>query len=119
MGSILVQYVILRGDLFRVLNWPVGAIIAQACHACTSVIWTYKEDPNVIEYTKDMDNMRKVVLEAKDEEHLQALSDVLQENKIDFKLWIEQPENTPTCIVVKPYKKDDVQAYFKKCKLFK
>jgi len=63
--SQLVQYIVIRGDLFRALNWPVGAVVAQACHACTAVMWTFREDPNVIDYTNDMDNMRKVVLEVR------------------------------------------------------
>lgn len=29
----LVQYVVLRRDLDTELNWPLGALVAQACHA--------------------------------------------------------------------------------------
>lgn len=29
----LVQYVVLRKDLTAKLNWPLGAVVAQACHA--------------------------------------------------------------------------------------
>lgn len=61
----MVQYVIIRGDLMKVLKWPLGAVIAQACHACTAVMTMYKDDNNVVEYTRDIDNMRKVVLEVK------------------------------------------------------
>jgi hypothetical protein len=32
---------------------------------------------------------------------------------------MEQPENFATCIVVKPYPKEEVQKYFKKLRLFK
>lgn len=34
-------------------------------------------------------------------------------------MWIEQPENIPTCIAIKPYLKDDVHKFVKKFKLFK
>lgn len=117
--SFLVQYVVVRGDLQTSLKWPVGALIAQACHACTAVVSKYKDDENVIQYTNDMDNMRKVILKATDDEQLRALADTLSQNNIDHKLWIEQPENISTCLVTKPYEKSQIQNYFKKLKLFK
>ena len=61
--SPIVQYVVLRSDLQTVLKWPVGALIAQACHACTAVFALHKDDPHVIAYVEDLDNMRKVVLQ--------------------------------------------------------
>ena len=115
----LVQYVVIRGDLYRQLKWPIGALIAQGCHACTAVTAIYKDDPNLIQYIADLDNMHKVVLEAKDEESLSKLSHSLNENNIDYKLWIEQPENYATCLVTKPYLKEDIQKFFKGFKLFK
>lgn len=63
MSSSLVQYVVIRGDLLKHLSWPTGAVIAQACHACSAVLWLFREDLNTIEYTKDIDDMHKVVLE--------------------------------------------------------
>ena len=65
MSSQLVQYVIVRGDLLRLLSWPTGAVIAQACHASTAVLWTYCNDPHTIEYTSELDRMHKVVLEVR------------------------------------------------------
>ncbi|XP_031548848.1 putative peptidyl-tRNA hydrolase PTRHD1 [Actinia tenebrosa] len=119
MASKLVQYVVVRGDLLRSMSWPTGAVIAQACHACSAVIWLFKDDPNTIEYAKDIDHMHKVVLEAKDEEQLNNISMALTADNIDHKLWIEQPENYVTCLATKPYTKDQIQKYFKKLKLFK
>ncbi|GAB6029694.1 peptidyl-tRNA hydrolase domain-containing protein 1 [Chamberlinius hualienensis] len=115
----LVQYVIVRGDLGRKLMWPLGAIIAQACHACTSVIHLYYKDINVINYLSDLDRMHKVILEIEDESNLRRLSEKLTEAKVDHKLWIEQPENIATCLAVKPHLKKDVQQYFKGLKLLK
>ena len=63
--SYLVQYVVVRGDLYKKLKWPIGALIAQACHACSAVIYLFKEDPNVVQYTSDIDHMHKVVLEVR------------------------------------------------------
>ena len=56
----LVQYVAVRGDLVK--EWPLGAIVAQACHACTAALHTFREDPHTIEYLSDLDRMHKVVL---------------------------------------------------------
>ena len=59
----LVQYVLVRSDLKS--TWPLGAVIAQACHACTAIIYQFRNDEHVINYTSDMDNMHKCVLEVK------------------------------------------------------
>ena len=58
----LVQYVVVRSDLLTTLSWPVGAVIAQACHACTAVAHVYQEDENMQRYLSDIDNMHKVGL---------------------------------------------------------
>ena len=63
--------------------------------------------------------MHKVIIEAQGESDLIKLAEKLKENNIDHKLWVEQPENYPTCLAVKPYPKQDVQKYFKKFKLYK
>lgn len=117
--SSLVQYVVVRGDLSKTLEWPLGAIIAQACHACTAVIHLFYNDSNTQAYLADLDSMHKVVLEAPDEASLHALCSKLKEKDVHHKLWIEQPENIPTCLVTKPYPKNEVQSYFKKYKLLK
>lgn len=118
-SSQLVQYVVVRGDLLRLLSWPMGAVIAQACHASTAALWMYRDDSNTLQYTSDLDTMHKVVLEAPSQNELKKLSENLSANEIDYKLWIEQPENFPTCLATKPYPKQQIQSYFKKFKLFK
>ena len=63
-GLSLVQYVALRGDLMKgTEKWPVGAIVAQACHASTAVLHLFRDDPNVVDYFSDIDRMHKIVLE--------------------------------------------------------
>lgn len=119
MTSGIVQYVVVRSDLLKELGWPVGAIIAQACHAVTAVTHLFHSDEYTQKYLDDIDNMHKVVLEATNEESILKLRDKLVEADVKHKLWIEQPENIPTCLVVKPYPKEEVQKYFKKFKLFK
>lgn len=56
----LVQYVVVRNDLLTSLGWPVGAVIAQACHATTAVTHLYHEDDNTQRYLADLENMHKV-----------------------------------------------------------
>ncbi len=58
--SVLVQYIAVRGDL--VDKWPVGAVVAQACHAATAVMHIFRDDPNTVQYLSDLDRMHKIVL---------------------------------------------------------
>ena len=116
--SDIVQYVLIRSDL-KSMGWPVGAVIAQACHACTAVTHIYYNDNYTQAYLANLDNMRKVILEVSDETSLNSLHLKLKDEDIHHKLWIEQPENISTCLVTKPYPKDKVQPYFKKYKLLK
>ncbi|CBZ55700.1 conserved hypothetical protein, partial [Neospora caninum Liverpool] len=66
----IVQYVVLRKDLQTLLGWPAGAVIAQACHACISIVASTYSDPAVQAYLAEGDSMRKVVLEVHGEEEL-------------------------------------------------
>lgn len=61
--SSIVQYVIIRSDLLKAMEWPIGAVIAQACHACTATIHQFYNDEHTQNYLKDLDNMHKVVLD--------------------------------------------------------
>ena len=53
------------------------------------------------------------------EQDLKSIEQKLIEANVDHKMWIEQPENYPTCLAVRPYPKEQVQQHFKKLKLFK
>ncbi|XP_032440335.1 putative peptidyl-tRNA hydrolase PTRHD1 isoform X1 [Xiphophorus hellerii] len=117
--SRLVQYVVVRSDLVHQLSWPLGAVITQACHAATAAIHLHYGDPDTRRYLEQLDAMHKVVLGAPDEAALSGLSDSLTQAGISHKLWIEQPENIPTCLALKPYPKETVQPLMKKLKLFK
>ncbi|KAJ0817446.1 putative peptidyl-tRNA hydrolase, PTH2, peptidyl-tRNA hydrolase II domain superfamily [Helianthus annuus] len=63
--------------------------------------------------------MVQVTLEVKGEVQLKNLSEKLTSNNIAHKLWIEQPENYPTCLASRPYPKSVVSPFFKKLKLCK
>lgn len=59
-STVLVQYIAVRGDLIG--KWPMGAIIAQACHASTAVLHMFQDDQNSLQYLSDLDRMHKIVL---------------------------------------------------------
>lgn len=69
----IVQYVVVRGDLTRTMRWPLGAVVAQACHACTAVIHLSYNDVDTQAYLADLDNMHKVVLEVSEFRNLRVI----------------------------------------------
>ncbi|XP_019966126.1 putative peptidyl-tRNA hydrolase PTRHD1 [Paralichthys olivaceus] len=115
----LVQYIVVRSDLVHALSWPLGAVITQACHAATAALHVHRSDPETVRYLEQLDSMHKVVLGIPDEAALTGLSETLTQAGVSHKLWIEQPENIPTCLALKPYPKETVQPLLRKFKLFK
>ena len=100
----IVMYVVIRGDLRGgEKGWPLGSLVAQACHASVAVIASALDDADEAtrEYVHpdNVDHMRKVVLETKNEETLRALGATLDAAGVAHKVWIEQPENVATWYV--------------------
>ncbi|ESW09119.1 hypothetical protein PHAVU_009G101700 [Phaseolus vulgaris] len=118
-ADVVVQYVVLRRDLID--TWPLGSVVTQGCHASVSAVWSNKDDAQTVDYCcpDKIDSMHKVTLEVKGETQIKNLSEKLTSGGIIHKLWIEQPENIPTCLATKPYPKSIVSSYFKKLKLCK
>jgi peptidyl-tRNA hydrolase len=118
--NIIVQYILLRRDLKKMKNYNDGAIIAQACHASTAIIYKTINDELTKIYFNDLDRMHKIILGIDGgENELNQLNCLLKENSIEHYLWIEQPENIPTAIAVKPYYKKDIEQFFSKYKLYR
>ena len=116
----LVQYIVLRRDLKKMKNYNDGAIIAQACHASNAILYRTINDSLSQLYFNDLDRMHKIILGIDgNEKELIELSELLKQNTIEHYLWIEQPENIPTALAVKPYWKKDVEEYFSKFKLYR
>ncbi|KAJ1607108.1 RNA polymerase II CTD/NL1 interacting protein like phosphatase [Cryptosporidium canis] len=90
----IIQYILVRSDL----QWNTGSITAQACHASVAAIFENIQEDSVKEYLREINDMRKVVLACPDENTLNDVSSDLKAKQIKHKLWIEQPENIPTCI---------------------
>lgn len=42
----------------------MGAFVSHTCHATTACLQLFKEDPQVIEYLADLENMTKIVIDA-------------------------------------------------------
>ena len=62
--QILVQYLVLRKDLTQPpFSWPAGAVVAQACHAATAALHLHRDHPHTAAYLRELERMRKVVLE--------------------------------------------------------
>ena len=113
----LIQYVVLRKDLWATDGWPLGSIVAQACHASSAAMHLFRDDPATQAYLADVDHMHKVVLECKDEAALRALSLTLEEAGVPHKLWVEQPEDYPTALATKPDLKSKIAPHLKALKL--
>jgi len=118
--NIIVQYILLRRDLKKMKNYNDGAIIAQACHASNAILYQTINDDLTKSYFNDLDRMNKIILSIDGgENELNQLNDLLKKNSIEHYLWIEQPENIPTAIAVKPYYKKDIEQFFSKYKLYR
>ncbi|NXX43776.1 PTRD1 hydrolase, partial [Tricholaema leucomelas] len=116
----LVQYVVLRGDLARPpLSWPLGAVVAQGCHAALAAAHAYRQHPDTRAYLELGGAMRTVVLEAPHEAALTELAETLKQHSIDHEVWTEQPDNMTTCLALRPYPKEQVHQHLKKLKLLK
>lgn len=136
----LIQYVVVRQDL----DWPLGAVVAQGCHASVAAVaqglehdvegtseaaaadrrapapqnhdtWSYTKQ--YVDSATNLAHMRKCVLGVKDLPALQKMAEKLQTAKVPHFLWQEQPENVPTCLATWPRPKPDIQKLFKGLKL--
>ncbi|KAL8425382.1 hypothetical protein Efla_003610 [Eimeria flavescens] len=109
----LIQYVVLRRDLKTDLSWPLGAVVAQACHAAVAALGSAIEDHSAVarQYLADGCNMRTVVLQVSSEKELLQLRDKLTELRISHKLWEEEPEKIPTALASAPIKKSAGKAF--------
>nr|CAD1840275.1 unnamed protein product [Ananas comosus var. bracteatus] len=118
-GDVVVQYVVLRRDLIGA--WPLGSVVAQGCHAAVAAVWAHRDHPDTLAYCSpsNLDSMHKVTLEVKGEAQLRSLAEKLEVSGVEHKLWIEQPENIPTCLATRPCPKSQVAQFFRKLKLCK
>ncbi|EJU05710.1 peptidyl-tRNA hydrolase II [Dacryopinax primogenitus] len=100
----IVMQIIVRRDLMDVEKWGVGPLIAQGAHAATAVLYESRDSAETQLYLADLHNMRKVVLQTPDADTLNKLHNLLSSATppVPHHMWLEQPENTPTCIALAP-----------------
>ena len=115
MSDKIVQYIVIRKDVVH--RWPLGATVAQGCHAAAAAIAKSISSETTQSYLSDLINMTKCVLGVDNEEDLKALANRLSESKIAHHLWIEQPENVPVSLASAPDYKSKLSPYFKSFKL--
>jgi peptidyl-tRNA hydrolase len=65
--NVIVQYILLRRDLKKMKNYNDGAIITQACHASSAILYKTLNDDLTKAYFNELDRMHKVVLSVEEE----------------------------------------------------
>ena len=57
----LLQYVVLRRDLWTDMEWPLGSVVAQCCHAATAALWLSRDAADTLAYCSpdNLDHMHK------------------------------------------------------------
>ncbi|KIP11335.1 hypothetical protein PHLGIDRAFT_18056 [Phlebiopsis gigantea 11061_1 CR5-6] len=101
--------IVVRRDLLEAEGWGVGPLMAQVAHATAAVLHETKDAADTLAYMDDLKNMRKAVLQTTDEKSLRRLSELLlgASPSVPHHMWIEQPEDVPTCIALAPNRRDN------------
>ena len=133
-AKVLVQYVVVRSDLAS--SWPLGAIIAQACHACVAALAQAADGSGggggappppppppaaAAAYVSPsaLPAMHKIVLGTDGADSLAALAARLRAASVAHHVWVEQPEGVPTCLASAPAAKADLAKHFAGLRLLK
>jgi len=97
----VVQYIFVRRDL----DWPTGAVAAQAAHASVAAIVQGRDDPATQYYTSpdQLPHMTKYVYGVDSVEELTRIQGEW-ESKFGntYHLWMEEPEHVPTALATWP-----------------
>ncbi|KAJ2002016.1 hypothetical protein GGI04_003455 [Coemansia thaxteri] len=93
--------------------------LAKGSHATVAAIHRFRDDERVKAYLSDIENMHKVALETKNEASLLKVAENLTQQGIPYHLWVERPENIPTCLATIPVLRSDLGEALKKCSLLR
>jgi hypothetical protein len=110
------QFIFLRND---VLDYQIGAYLAQACHASVAAIHKFYDHPSTKEYLADIGSLTTIIYQIKMDD-LSSIQHKLTELGIDCYLWVENGLE-PTCIGTRPVKTGEspgFDIFRKKFKLF-
>ena len=117
--EVLVQYIIVRNDISRNQDRAFNTLISHTSSAATAAIHMYYNHEHTKAYLKDGDNMRKKIFQVENEEELLELDIKLMIQKVDYRMWLKQPENYATCIATRPYPISALAEHFKNLKIYK
>ena len=118
----IVQYIVVRNDLGRNQDRAFNTLISHTASAATAAIHIYYKHEHTQQYLKDLedlDNPNKKVFQVEDEDGLLELDTQFMLHKVEYRMWIKQPENYATCIATRPYPKSELDPYFKNLKVYK
>ncbi|KAI9227396.1 MAG: peptidyl-tRNA hydrolase II domain-containing protein [Piptocephalis tieghemiana] len=115
----LTMFIILRKDLVDKEGWPVGAMMTQACHAATAALWSFRDQPQSIQYLQDIPNMTKVTLEVKSLTDFNYTAKALEDLHIPIYRWTEQPEDIVTALATSPVLRSTTGNALKRTRLWK
>jgi hypothetical protein len=87
--------------------------------ASTAAIHESAAEADTVAYLRDLNNMHKIVLEARSADQLQATSAALSAAGVAHKLWVEQPEAIPTCVATRPAARSLLKPFFNAFKLLR
>ncbi|KAI0067659.1 peptidyl-tRNA hydrolase II [Artomyces pyxidatus] len=106
----LIMQLVVRRDLLDEEGWGVGPLMAQTAHATAAVLHETGDRTETKEYLHNLRHMRKVVMQTPSLVTMEKLAALLSkaDPPVPFHLWIEQPENTATCIALAPNRKEKV-----------
>lgn len=115
----LVQYIVLNTE--RMTGWTRGAVCAQACHAAVAALATFATCQDTVAYTSPdtISSMAKVILEVSTDIEFASVISSLTDLALDHYVWHELPENVPTALALRPYRKIDIGQTLSRLKLYK
>ena len=105
------QHIVLRGDLLD--TWGTGPMITQGAHVSVAAIETYRHMAQTQTYLQELDNMRKVTWKAKNEAWLEKIAERLDDANVEYKIWIEQPENIKVGLATRPVLREETETVWK------
>lgn len=109
----LVMQLIVDRELIK-SGWTMGPMMAQAAHASTAVLVETHHRQDTKDYIShnNLPHMHKIILQTPKNVPLKELASQLSaESDTSMPphyLWIEQPENIPTCLAIAPNRKPTV-----------
>ena len=108
----------MRKDLLKISGWTSGSVLAQSGHIFCKLLVEHSQNPRLVSYLKDINNMTKVVLSVKNQSQLKLLQQEFLENLVVYSVWEEKPENQDVGLATVPYEPEEIRHLLKRCSLY-